>query len=186
MLSLVGIIFAVLAVLIAIKKEFIPVWVVSFNVIFSIHTSLLIVALLGRNCDDLLPTQITRIVALFLVAALLFLITSVVAKLILQHANEIDLPNIFSMIIKPITAAFAGWFTAWFIVFLIATATVAIKPDMAEKFQAAKDRSANNITICSRIPKAMAMCEDKNVMVEILNWLANNANKPNKTTIKAN
>ncbi|AQQ10249.1 hypothetical protein L21SP3_02077 [Sedimentisphaera cyanobacteriorum] len=176
MLILLALTAAAAGILISLKKNFISVWLHSFNVIISVHLSILILGMLGSAEAASLNTAAVKGGALLVIAGVIYVFLTFAAKLLLSNIPDLNLPAILDLTLKPAAAGFACWLGFWFIIFAAGTTASGSLPAIQDKLQKTNKTAAKQITACESIARELSLCEDEDVLPEVIRWIRESEN----------
>ncbi|ARN56199.1 hypothetical protein [Sedimentisphaera salicampi] len=176
MLVLLALTAAAAGILISLKKNFISVWLHSFNVIISIHLAILILGLLGSIDNSSLSTAAVKGAALLVISSVIFVFLTFAAKLLLSNMAEVNLPTMLEFTVKPLAAGFAGWMAFWFIIFAAATIASDSIQAFEEKTVKTSQAASKQLSACESLAREISLCEDEKVLPEIIQWITESEN----------
>ena len=157
---------------IGMKKGFLPMWAMLFNVLLSIYLSVMLTPTIIGNLDKLADNPYYCLFSMLTVAMLSFVITQMLIARSLRGIFIATLPRIFNGIGAGVLGFMVGYFVSNFILFLICITPLSNQPIV--KNYIGKERlsqvvNATMVSVCNTVSE-LSCQDDEDICLEVVDW----------------
>ena len=188
MLFWFAVIVGIITAFIAVKKGFYPAWAVLFNILISIHVSILLTPSLVGWISDITESGYHQASCVAGVAIVVFVILQTIASLYVIKKGDytVTLPHIFEKIGTPLIGFLSGYLVSSFLIFVICIMPFSKHPAAQTIF--GKDKPAPtavaSITKACDFISVVSLHYKQDIVPKVVDWLIKPADEdtmPNRS-----